>query len=377
MNFSLSDEQKMLCDTVGSFLRDRYNFDQRRSYLARPEGRDPAIWKALATEIGILGAAFSEELGGFGGGNIDNMLIMRELGKALVVEPYLETVVIGGGLLKHSNSSAAAEFIAGIIAGEVIIGLAHAEPQARFNEADLLCSATRDGDTFVLNGTKVVVVGAPWASHLIVTARTSGDQRDRDGVTILIVDKDAPGITLRSFVTVDGRAAADVHFDNVRLSADAVLGEVDKGLPLLEQVLDEAVVALCGEACGVIERLQTGTVEFSKDRRQFGVPISSFQVLQHRMVDMFIAFEQSVSMTYMAAIRLDDPLLRAANASIAKAFVSQACMRVGEDAVQIHGGMGVTDEMAIAHYFKRATMIASQLGGADFHFGRYERLCAA
>ena len=300
---------------------------------------------------------------------------MEELGKALVVEPYLATVVIAGGFLKRSGHPAASELIGQIIAGEATYAFAQAEPQGRYALNDVATAARKDGAGYVLNGTKAVVLGAPWASQLIVTARTSGARRDAAGISVFLVDAKASGVVMRDYPTVDGGRAAEVTFENVALGADALIGPEGQGLPLIEAVVDEATAALCAEACGVLRKLHEGTVDYTKQRKQFGQAISAFQVLQHRMVDMFIAFEQSVSMTYMAHIRLggsDEE--RAKAVSAAKVQVGRACRFVGQNAIQLHGGMGMTDEMAIGHYFKRATMIEAQLGNTDHHLARYEAL---
>ena len=375
MDFSFTEEQSMLRDTVASYLADNYGFDQRRAALGREPFWRPDVWSAFADELGILGAAFPEALGGLGGGYTENMVVMEELGKALVVEPYLGTVVIGGGFLKHGAPAGAEEMIGQIIAGKAIFAFAYAEPQGRYNIRDLKTTARKEGAGYVLNGHKAVVVGAPYATHLVVTARTGGGQRDAGGVSVFIVPKSAKGVTTRDYPTVDGFRASEVYFENVALGAEARIGGEGEALPLVEKVMDEAIAATCAEACGVLRRLQEGTVEYTKQRKQFGVPISSFQVLQHRMVDMFIQLEQSISMTYMATIRLSDSdAERAKAASAAKVQIGKACKFVGQNAIQLHGGMGMTDEMAIGHYFKRATMIEGLFGSTDHHLARYEAL---
>ena len=373
MDFSFTEEQSMLRDTVASYLADHYSFDQRHTMLGKEPGWSPAIWKAFAEELGILGAPFSEELGGLGGGPVENMIVMEEMGKALVVEPYLGTVVIGGGFLKHSGHSKAPELIGQIIAGEAIFAFAYAEPQGRYNLADLKTTAKKEGAAYVLNGMKAVVIGAPYATHLIVTARTGGGQRDVRGVSVFIVPKDAAGVTTRDYPTVDGFRASEVYLENVSVGADALVGPEGQAMPLIEKVVDEAIAATCAEACGVLRKLHEGTVEYTKQRKQFGQPISAFQVLQHRMVDMFIQVEQSISMTYMATIKLTDAESSKA-AAAAKVQIGKACKFVGQNAIQLHGGMGMTDEMSIGHYFKRATMIESAFGSTDHHLARYEFL---
>ena len=304
MDFSFTEEQSMLRDTVASYLADHYDFDKRRAAVGKEPGWRPEVWKAFAEELGILGAPFSEELGGLGGGPIDNMIVMEEFGKALVVEPYLGTVVIGGGFLKHSGHAGAADLIGGIVEGKTLFAFAQAEPQSRYNLASVTTTAKKDGAGWTLNGHKAVVMGAPFATHLIVTARTAGGERDAQGISVFVVEKSAKGVTTRDYPTVDGNRASEVYFENVSLGADALIGPADHGLPLVEKVVDEAIAATCAEACGVLRKLHEGTVEYTKQRKQFGVPISSFQVLQHRMVDMFINVEQAVSMTYMANIKV-------------------------------------------------------------------------
>jgi pimeloyl-CoA dehydrogenase small subunit len=374
LDFSFTEEQSMLRDTVASYLADHYAFDQRRAILAKEPGWSPAVWKAFAEELGILGAPFSEELGGLGGGPVENMIVMQEMGRALVVEPYLGTVVIAGGFLKHSGHANAEALIARIIAGEAIFAFAYAEPQGRYNLADLKTTAAKDGAGYVLNGAKAVVIGAPYATHLIVTARTGGGQRDAQGVSVFVVEKSAAGVTTRDYPTVDGNRASEVVLENVKVGAEALIGAEGQGLPLIEKVVDEAIAATCAEACGVLRKLHEGTLDYTKQRKQFGVPISSFQVLQHRMVDMFIQLEQSISMTYMATIKLADDAERAKSVSAAKVQIGKACKFVGQNAIQLHGGMGMTDEMAIGHYFKRATLIESAFGNIDHHLARYEFL---
>ena len=378
MDLSFTEEQSMLRDTVASFLSDKYDFDKRRAIIGSEAGWRPDYWKAFAEELGILGAPFSEELGGLGGGATENMIVMEEFGKALVVEPYLGTVVIGGGFLKRAGTPAAADLIGKIIDGEARFAFAWAEPQARYCLHDLAVTARKDGAGWVLNGAKAVVVGAPFATHLVVTARTGGDRRDLGGVSVFVVAKDAKGIVTRDYPTVDGGRASEVIFENVAVGPEALIGPEGEALPMVEAVVDEAVAATCAEACGVLRKLHEGTLDYTKQRKQFGAPIASFQVLQHRMVDMFINVEQAVSMTYMAHIKLDEPAAERAKAvSAAKVQIGRACKFVGQNAIQLHGGMGMTDEMAIGHYFKRATLIEGVFGSTDHHLARYEALSFA
>lgn len=370
MDFNFSEDQTMLRDSVARYLQNTYDFDTRQKVIKGQAGWRPEVWKAFAEELGILGAPFSEEHGGFGGGPIENMIVMEEVGKALVVEPYLSTVVIGGGFLKHSGFAGAADLIGSIIAGETIIAFAYAEPQGRYNLADLKTSAKKDGSGYALSGHKAVVWGAPWATHLIVTARTGGGQRETQGVGVFLVEKGAAGLSTRDYPTVDGSRASEVYFENTPATLIA-----DNAFPLVEQVVDEAIAALCAEAVGVQRKLHEGTLDYTKQRKQFGVPIASFQVLQHRMVDMFMNLEQSVSMTYMATLKLGESADERAKAvSAAKVHIGRANKFLGQNAIQLHGGMGMTDELAIGHYFKRATMIEGLFGSVDHHLARYEAL---
>jgi alkylation response protein AidB-like acyl-CoA dehydrogenase len=300
---------------------------------------------------------------------------MEEFGRALVVEPYLSTVVIGGGFLRRADTALAADLIGGIIGGETIIAFAWAERQGRYSLSNIETTARPDGSGWVLNGQKAVVIGAPWATHLIVTARTGGARSDTGGVSVFLVEKSAPGVITRDYPTVDGRRASEITFEAVHVPAEALIGEAGAALPLIEHVVDEAIAAQCAEACGVLRKLHEGTLEYTKQRKQFGQPIAAFQVLQHRMVDMFIQVEQAISMTYMAHIRLAEPARERAKAiSAAKVQIGRACKFVGQNAIQLHGGMGMTDEMAIGHYFKRGTMIEGEFGSVDHHLRRYEHL---
>ncbi len=375
MNFSYNETQEMLRDTLARFLADTYDFETRRKMVASDGGRDPGIWKALATELGILGAPFAEEQGGLGGGPVDNMIVMEQLGEAIAIEPYLQTVVIGGGALKAAGGALADALIPQIIGGEAVIAFAYAEPQGRYELHNLRTSARREGEGWVLNGHKAVVYAAPWATHLLVTARTGGAQRETSGVSLFLIEANRPGIVRRDYPTVDGFRASEIYFENASVPGDALIGEEGGALPLIERIVDEATVAVCAEGVGVARRLHAGTQDYARQRKQFGRPISDFQVLQHRMVDMFMEVEQSASMTLMATLKLDLPEAeRMAAVSQAKAKVGKGLKFTGQSAVQIHGGIGITDELAIGHYFKRATMIEGQFGSVDHHLARFERL---
>jgi alkylation response protein AidB-like acyl-CoA dehydrogenase len=372
MDLSYTDTQEMLRDTFARFLADTYDFESRKKMLARPEGRDPGIWKAIATELGLTCAPFAEEHGGMGGGAVENMIMMEELGKVIAIEPWLQTVVIGGGALKHAGGPLADATIPEIISGDAIIAFAYAEPQGRYNLADIGTSAKAEGGGYVLSGHKGVVYAAPWASHLLVTARTGGSRRERAGVELFLVEANAKGISRRDYPTVDGFMASEVYFENVSVPGEALLSG---GIDLIERVVDEASVAVCAEASGIARTMVSHTVEYTKQRKQFGPPIAKFQVLAHRMSDMFCEAEQVASMALMGTLKLDEPAeARKAAVSMAKAKVGKSLKFVGQNAVQTHGGIGITMELAIGHYFKRATMIEGQFGSIDYHLERFEAL---
>ena len=376
MDFTFTEEQTLLLGSLAAWLADQYDFETRRKVVAAEPGWRPQVWRAFADELGILGAMAPEAVGGSGGGPAEMIVIMEELGRALVVEPFLSTAVIAGGLLARSAGAAAEAMLARLVAGEIVAAFAFAEPHARYDWRDLKTTARPDGAGWVLNGAKAMVYGAPWATHLVVTGRTGGGQRERDGISVFVVDKGAGRITTRDYETIDGQRASEVSFDNVSLPAEALLGAAGDAAPILERVIDEATVGLCAESIGVLRALHERTVDYTKERQQFGKPLGTFQVLRHRMVDMYMQLEQAVSITYLAAIRLSDPdpPQRARAASAAKAQVGQALRFVGQSAIQLHGGMGLTDELAISHYFKRATVIETQFGDTDHHLARFAAL---
>ena len=377
MDFNFTEEQDMVRDGLSRLVREQYGAEERRALIASDDGWSREIWAQLA-ELGILGMSFAEEDGGFGGGAIDSLVVMEEFGKGLVVEPYVPTVVCAGGFLKHAGTAAQKEeHIGGIVSGERVFAFAYAEPRGRYDLANLETTARSDGGDYVLNGHKAVVIGAPWASHLVVTARTGGAQTDKDGISVFVVDKSAEGVTTRDYATVDGRRASEVYFENVRVPAESLIGEEGKALPLIERVTDEAIAAQCAEACGAIKVAHAMTLDYAKQRKQFGVPIASFQVLQHRMVDMYTEYECSVSMTYLATLRLEaEERERKQAVSAAKVRVAQAAHHVGQEAIQIHGGNGMTDEYAIGHYFKRLTIFDSEFGNIDHHMKRHIALAS-
>jgi pimeloyl-CoA dehydrogenase small subunit len=374
MDFSFSEEQTLLRNSVSKYLADNYKFETFKKISRTDPGWSPANWKQFA-ELGLLAAPLAEEFGGLGGGPVDTMIVMEEFGRALVVEPYVQTVVVGGGFLGRGSQAQKSEWLPKIAAGETVIAFAFAEPQGRFNFADLTTTAKKQGANYVLNGQKAVVLGAPWADTLIVTARSSGGQRDAKGVSVFLVDKKSKGVVTRDYPTVDGLRASEITFENVEVPGGNLIGAADEGLSLIEQVTDEAIAAHAAEAVGAMKVLLDTTVEYSKTRKQFGVPIGKFQVLQHRMVDMFMNSEQSASITLMVTLKLgESESERKKAASAAKVQIGKAGRFVGQQAVQIHGGMGMTDELAVGHYFKRLTMLDTLYGNVDHHLKRYAAL---
>jgi alkylation response protein AidB-like acyl-CoA dehydrogenase len=367
MDFSFSEEQNLLRNSLSRYLADNYSYAAWRKFIRAPEGRDPAHW-AQFTELGLLAAALPEEFGGFGGGAVETMLVMEEFGKRLVVEPFVPTAVIAPALLLGGGSQDQKnQWLARIAAGETVMAFAFAEPQGRFNLADLTTSAKKIGNGYVLGGKKIAVIGAPFADTLIVTARTGGVQRARDGVGVFLVDKAAKGITTRDYPTIDGNRTSDILFENVAVPEERRIG--GEALTLIERAVDAAIAAHAAEAVGAMRMLLDATVAYAKTRQQFGVAIGKFQVLQHRMVDMAIAVEQATSLALMAALRGDPRSI-----SAAKAGIGPAARTVGQSAIQIHGGMGMTDELDVGHYFKRLTALEMLYGGADHHLRRMAAL---
>lgn len=369
MQFALTDEQRMLQDSVDRFVERDYDFEHRRSLIATDEGFSDKHWKTFA-ELGWLGVPFSEAQGGYGGGLVEAGLILEGFGRGLVVEPYLWTVVVGGGLLSLAGRD---DLLAELIAGDLQLAFGFAEPQSRFDLADVETRAEKDGSGYRLSGHKAVVFNAPAAGRIIVPARTGGSRRETAGISLFLVDPSAGGVSLRGYPTVDGLRAAEVELAGVAVGDDAVLGPVDEGHPLIETVVDRATAAVACEAAGIMQTMVASTQDYLKTRQQFGVPLAKFQVLQHRMAELFIHKEQAQSMAYMAVVRAgeDDPAVRARAASAAKTFVGDKGRIVGQESIQMHGGMGVTEEMPISHYFKRLTLIDTLFGNADFHRRRF------
>ncbi|WP_407158001.1 pimeloyl-CoA dehydrogenase small subunit [Bradyrhizobium sp. STM 3557] len=369
MDFDLSEEQRLLKESIDGLLADAYDFETRKKYMAEQGGWSRAMWSRLA-EQGLLGLPFAEEDGGFGAGGVETMIVMEAMGRALVLEPYLATVVIAGGFLRHGGSDAQkAAHIPGIIDGSKTFGFAQLEKQSRYDLFDVATSAKKKGDVYVIDGEKFVVLNGDSADTLIVTARTKGSQRDKTGIGVFIVPADAKGITRKGYPTQDGLHAADITFTGVEVGADSVIGDPENGLPLIERVVDDARVALCAEAVGLMDESLKTTVEYIKTRKQFGVPIGSFQALQHRAADMFVALEQARSMSMFATMAndFDDAKERATAIAAAKVQIGKSGKFVGQQSIQLHGGIGMTMEAKIGHYFKRLTMIENSFGDTDYH----------
>lgn len=374
MDFNLTDEQQLLRDGITKYLASRYDLEASRTAAKTGAGWQPDIWRALANELGILGASLPEEVGGIGGGATELMIITEALGYALVIEPFVDTVVVAGGLLQRCGDRAAAQVLARIVAGDAIVALAATEADSGERWQDASTHVRPDGDGWVLSGAKIMVLGAPLATHLLVTARTEAD----DGLSLFLVEPGATGIEVHPYRTIDDRSAADVVFNEVRVPGAALLGERGGAWPSVARARDEGAAAVCSEAVGGMRKVLADTVEYCKQRQQFGQPIGSFQALQHRMVDMFMELEQSVAAVYLAMLNLDaDEAMRARAVSVAKATVGRAARMIGQQSVQLHGAMGMTEELAIGHYFKRLTAIQYEFGTTDHHLARYAELTKA
>lgn len=378
MDFTLTDEQVMLRDTLSRYLAESDPFDARLKRRDRRPVGDATLWRALAQQLGVVGASLPEAAGGLGGGATETMVIMDALGEALAVTPYLSTVVLAGTVLQRGGGDRAAALLGGIADGSAQVAVAGLEAESREAWHAVATTARREGNGWRVDGAKTVVLGAPDAATLIVSARTSGEPRDVRGVSLFLVPADAAGVARHDYRLIDGMPAADVVLDGVSLPADALLGEEGGAVPLLEEAGDHATAALCAEAAGALRRMLADTVAYTKERKQFGQPLAAFQVLQHRMVDMFMQVEQAQSGAYLATLHLgDDAAARARAVSAAKAVIGDAARFVAQNAVQLHGAMGMTDELAVGHYFRKATAIEQQFGTADHHLRRYAALADA
>ncbi|GLQ05514.1 acyl-CoA dehydrogenase family protein [Sneathiella chinensis] len=373
MDFELSDEQTLLKDSVDRFVQENYSPEARLKLTETDLGFSRDHWKTMA-ELGWLGMPFSEEVGGFGGSPVDTMIMMESMGRGLVLEPFFSTVILGGALVAEAGSEAQVEeIIPTLIEGNLMLAFAYAETQSRFNLNDVETTATKSGDGYVLSGHKIVVYHGDTADKIIVSARTGGESRDEAGISLFVVDRDADGVDIRGYKTVDGQRAADIRFENVKVGANALLGTEGEAFPIIDKVVDRAIAALCAEAVGAMTAANEITNEYLKTRKQFGIPIGKFQVLQHRMVDMYMEAEQSKSMSDMAAMKLcfDDVVEARKAVSATKAQVGKAAKFVGQQAVQLHGGMGMTDEYSIGHYFKRLSTLEMLFGNTDYHLNRF------
>ena len=371
MDFALTEEQELLRHSVQRLFADHYAFDARKRYAQEPGGYSRALWARYA-ELGLLGLPFAEEHGGSAGGPVETMIVMEEVGRALALEPYLSTVVLAGGLLRLGGGKAlCADLMPKIAGGDLMLAFAHAERQSRYDLADVAASARREGAGYVLDGAKSLVLHGDSAGKFIVSARLSGGQRDRDGLALFVVDAAAKGVSTRGYATVDGLRAAEVTLAGVRVDAGAAIGEPGKAYPLIERVVDTAIAALAAEAVGAMTAMHEQTVDYMKTRKQFGVTIGSFQALQHRAAEMLVALEQARSMAMLATMMGAEENVRERRQAIsaAKVQIGRSARIVGHGAIQIHGGIGMTMEAKVGHYFKRVTTIDTIFGDADYHLG--------
>jgi alkylation response protein AidB-like acyl-CoA dehydrogenase len=380
MNFDYSDEQRLLKDSVQRFVTDHYALENRIKIASKAPGFSADHWKTFA-ELGWLTLTFDETEGGFGGDQVDTMIVMEEFGKGLVVEPFLASIVLGGGAVRRGASKALKEAVLpGVMDGSIQLALGYAEEQARFDLEDVVTSAREDGDDYVLNGTKSMVANAETADFIVISARTSGGQVDTKGITLFLVDSTSDGVERTNFPTVDGLRASEVKLTNVRVPKDGILGEVDKGYGILNAVVNDGILAIAAEAVGAMEILYKDTVEYTQQREQFDHPLSEFQVLQHRMVEMFMEYEQCKSLLYRATMETAQGLPQGSPQGSAgaertvhalKHLIGKAGAFIGENAVQLHGGMGMTEELRIGHYFKRLLVIDLQFGNSDHHLQKF------
>jgi len=375
MNFEFTEEQIMLRDSVARFVQDEYVFETRQRIALTPEGMSRDNWRTFA-ELGWLSIPFAEEYGGFGGNAVDVMLVMEQLGRGLVLEPYLATVLLFGGLLqKGASAPLRGETIPQIIEGHCLGAFAYLERQSRYELADVKMTATRGDGGYRLSGEKVAVFNGANADHVIVSARTSGQQHDEDGISLFLLPTAAPGVERLAYRMMDGQVVANLVLEGVEVPAANLVGEPGQGLELIGAVVMEANVALAAEALGIMEQLNARTLAYTKTRKQFGVTIGSFQALQHRMVDTFIAYEQTKSLLYRAVCALTDEREDAAAAIHAlKVMVDRAGKRIFGEAIQLHGGMGLTDELDIGHFAKRLMMINTTFGNGDYHQAKFNAL---
>jgi pimeloyl-CoA dehydrogenase small subunit len=372
MDFNLTEEQRLLRESVERLLADHYGFDKRRAYLAQPDGWSRTLWAKYA-ELGLLGLPFSEDYGGFGGGPIEVMLVMEAFGRVLALEPYLATVVLGGTALRLAgNDEQKSAILPQIAEGGVILAFAHGERQARYDLTDVLTTAKPKGGGWVLDGAKSVVPHGDSAQRLMVSARTAGERDDPDGITLFIVDAAANGVARRAYLMRDGTRAAEISLSGVEVGEKNVLGEIGVGFPVIERVVEAGIAATAAEAVGAMEAMQAMTLEYLKTRTQFGRPIGQNQALQHRATEMLMELERGRSMAMLAAMMVDEPdaAERAHNIAMAKVGVGQASKFVSQNAIQLHGGIGMTEEYAVGHYFRRCMVIEHTFGDTAHHLSR-------
>ncbi len=375
MDFSYSEEQQMLQDSISKFINQDYEWDSRQAIAKSDSGFSSDHWKLFA-ELGWLTVPFKEEDGGFGGSAVDLIVMMEEFGKGLLVEPFLANTVLAGTVLaERASAEQKADLLAPVMEGSLQLAFAFAEPQARYELANIECTASESDGQYIINGHKSVVLNGESAEKILVSVRTSGDSRDESGISLLWLDANAAGVRRQSYATVDGQRAADIWFDNVTVPASNRLGDAGSALETIELAIDKATLAVAAEAVGAMQVSLMKTVEYSKIRKQFGTTLSSFQALQHRMAAMFTEVEQAKSVLLMAAMEMDRLEGKASKAvSAAKSRIGKAARLVGQESVQIHGGIGVTDELDVGHYFKRLTAIQFSFGSTDFHTMRFAKL---
>jgi len=372
MDFDLTEEQRLLRDSVERLLADHYGFDKRRSYLAQPEGWSRGLWAQYA-ELGLLGLPFPEDYGGFGGGPIEVMLVMEAFGRVLALEPYLATVVLGGTAMRLAGGEEQkASMLPQIAEGELILAFAHGERQSRYDLTDVLTTAKPKGSGWVLDGAKSVVLHGDSAQRLILSARNSGERDDPDGITLFLVNAASNGVARRAYPMRDGTRAAEISLSGVEVGEEDVLGEVGAGFPVIERVVEAGIAATAAEAVGAMETMQAMTLEYLRTRTQFGRPIGQNQVLQHRATEMLMELERGRSMAMLAAMMVEEPdaAERAHNIAMAKVGVGQASKFVSQNAIQLHGGIGMTEEYAVGHYFRRCMVIEHTFGDTAHHLSR-------
>lgn len=375
MDFDFSDEQRMLKESVDQLITDRYTFEQRKQYMKEEAGYSRSQWEQYA-EMGLLGLPFDEKYGGVGGGPVETMIVMEAFGRGLVLEPYLATVVLGGGLINlGGNDAQRAAILPQIADGNLLLAYAHSEAQSRYNLADVATTAKRDADGWILDGEKSFVAHGNCADKLVVSARISGDRSSRDGIALFLVDAKTPGVSRKSYETQDGQRAAQIKLSGVKVSSNDAIGDPGKALPLIERVADNALAAVAAEAVGAMAAAHDVTLEYLRTRKQFGVAIGSFQVLQHRAVDILVSLEQARSMALYATMMVNDPdpAERSKAVSAATVQIRRSGKFIGQQVVQLHGGIGMTLEYKIGHYFKRLTAMESLLGDTDHHLAALAR----